>query len=172
MRLRRCAHGNLLRSTHERARMRCMGGLTGAHLRLAALSCSRCEQLPKTLLADAARERRAPAFLARVARFGRVNRSIHTRGRPLSKSTRNMFLNLYAMPTDVWATKKNAPVRFFSEVNSLLPKYKVYFQATNRFGTSRYRYRIAWASSSTARSTVTTRRMAPSSSRRVSLSRV
>ena len=79
----RCAHGNLLRSTHERARMRCMGGLTAAHLRLAALSCSRCEQLPKTLLADAARERRAPAFLARVARFGRVNSSIHTRGRPL-----------------------------------------------------------------------------------------
>ena len=67
MRLRRCAHGNLLRSTHERARMRCMGGLTAAHLRLAALSCSRCEQLPKTLLADAARERRAPAFLARVS---------------------------------------------------------------------------------------------------------
>ena len=111
MRLRRCAHGNLLRSTHERARMRCMGGLAAAHLQLVALSCSRCEQLPKTLLADAARERRAPAFLARVARFGRVNSSIHTRGRPLSKSTRNMFSNLSAMPTDVWATKKNAPVR-------------------------------------------------------------
>ena len=88
-----------------------MGRLTAAHLRPAALSCSRCEQLPKTLLADATRERRAPAFLARVARFGRVNSSIHTRGRPLSKSTRYMFSNLYAMPTDVWATKKNAPAR-------------------------------------------------------------
>ena len=145
MRLRRCAHGNLLRSTHERARMRCMGGLTAAHLRLAALSCSRCEQLPKTLLADAARERRAPAFLARVAQFGRVNSSIHTRGRPLSKSTRNMFSNLYAMPTDVWATKKNAPVRFFSEVNSLLPKYKVYFQATNRRRDKNHPSSARWA---------------------------
>ena len=77
MRLRRCAHGNLLRSTHERARMRCMGGLTAAHLRPAALSCSRCEQLPKTLLADAARERRAPAFLARVVN---CEQSIHSNG--------------------------------------------------------------------------------------------
>ena len=126
MRLRRCAHGNLLRSTHERARMRCMGGLTEAHLRLAALSCSRCEQLPKTLLADAARERRAPAFLARVARFGRVNSSIHTRGRPLSKSTRNMFSNLYAMPTDVWATKKTHRQEVDFEVQYVLPKYKLY----------------------------------------------
>ena len=93
-----------------------------------SLSCSRCEQLPKTLLADAARERRAQAFLVRVAQFWAVNSSIHTRGRPLSKSTRNMFSNLYAMPTDVWATKKNAPARgrlrsttCTSEVHFVLP---------------------------------------------------
>ena len=57
MRLRRCAHGNLLCSTHEGARMRCMGGLTAAHLRPAALSCSRCERrCSPTPRASAARQ--------------------------------------------------------------------------------------------------------------------